>query len=167
MVLEHVAQHADAVVKRGPVTDSHRLGDGDLDMIDVVAVPDRLEDAVGEAEDEQVLHGFLAQIVIDAIDLVLLQDLVGDLVEVARGFQILTEGFLDDHATPPIGHLGHAGLAQAAESRLIDERRCRQIIETVAAIPILGFDLGQPRLELAHARILFEITADIAEALSK
>ena len=46
-----------------------RLGHRDLHVVDVAAVPDRLEDPVAEPEDEQVLDGLLAQVVVDAEDL--------------------------------------------------------------------------------------------------
>ena len=39
-------------------------------MVDMVAVPERLEDAVGEAQHQDVLDRFLAEEVIDPIDLV-------------------------------------------------------------------------------------------------
>ncbi len=42
-------------------------------MVDVVAVPDGLEDAVAEAEDEDVLNSLLAEVVIDAEDLVFVE----------------------------------------------------------------------------------------------
>jgi hypothetical protein len=38
-------------------------------VIDVAAVPDGLEDAVGETEDHDVLDRFFAQVMIDAVDL--------------------------------------------------------------------------------------------------
>ncbi|MGX1327379.1 hypothetical protein AB7M56_001878 [Bradyrhizobium elkanii] len=44
-------------------------------MVDVVAIPDRLEHAVGEAQHQDVLDGFLAEIVIDPVDLVLVHQL--------------------------------------------------------------------------------------------
>ena len=75
--------------------------DRDLHVVDVAAVPDRLEDAVGEAEDEDVLDRLLAQVVVDAVDLVL--------VEHARGSRRLSaraesrsrpERLLDDHPPP-------------------------------------------------------------------
>ena len=40
-------------------------------MIDELAVPDRLEDAVCEAKDSEVLDCFLAEVVVDAEDLAL------------------------------------------------------------------------------------------------
>ena len=58
------------VVAAAPL-DADRLGHRDLHVVDVTAVPDRLEDAVGEAEDQQVLDGLLPEVVIDAVDLLL------------------------------------------------------------------------------------------------
>ena len=46
-----------------------RLGDVDLHVVDVLPVPDRLEQAVGEAEGQDVLRRLLAQEVVDAEDL--------------------------------------------------------------------------------------------------
>ena len=53
-----------------------RLGHVDLHVIDEVAIPDRLEQAVGEAERQDVLRRLLAEEVIDAEDLLLGEHLV-------------------------------------------------------------------------------------------
>jgi hypothetical protein len=68
VVLHDVADGADLVVEAAAALDAEGLGHGDLHALDVVAVPDRLEERIGEAEDHQVLDGFLAQIVVDAKD---------------------------------------------------------------------------------------------------
>ncbi len=52
---------------------AHRLGHGDLDVIDIVAVPQRLENRVGKTEDEDILDGLFAQVVVDAVDLILIE----------------------------------------------------------------------------------------------
>ena len=84
VVLHHVAQRAGAfVVARAPL-DADGLGRGDLHVIDVAPVPDRLEHAVGEAEHQQVLDGLLAEVVIDAEDLRLVEVLVQQRVQLAR-----------------------------------------------------------------------------------
>ncbi|MGY4378946.1 hypothetical protein ACVWZ3_006585 [Bradyrhizobium sp. i1.3.6] len=44
-------------------------------MVDMVAIPDRLEHAVGKAQHQDVLHRLLAEIMIDPVDLVLVHDL--------------------------------------------------------------------------------------------
>ena len=81
MVRHHVAQRAGRVVELAALLDADRLGDRDLHVVDVVAVPQRLEEAVGEAEDQDVLHRLLAEIVIDAEDLLLARHAQDLLVE--------------------------------------------------------------------------------------
>ena len=61
------------LVEGAAALDAEVLGHGDLDVVHVATVPDRLEDAVGEAEDEQVADGVLAQVVVDAVDLRLVE----------------------------------------------------------------------------------------------
>ena len=63
--------------------DADRLGRRDLHVVDVAPVPERLENAVAEAEGQDVLDGFFAQVMIDAIDLALLENLVNIVVQFA------------------------------------------------------------------------------------
>ena len=74
VVLDEVAQRAGVVVVARARADPDVLGRGDLDVVDVVAVPHRLEQPVGEPERHHVLDGLLAQVVVDAEDLALLED---------------------------------------------------------------------------------------------
>ena len=69
MVLDHVAHRAGFFVVSASSLDAERLRDGDLHMIDVRAVPHRLQQDVGETQRHKVLHRFLAEIVIDAEDI--------------------------------------------------------------------------------------------------
>src|SRR5207245_2653760 len=72
----HVAKGARRLVERCPGTKTQRLRDVDLHVGDEVAVPDRLEEPVGEAERENVLRRFLAEKVIDPKNLFLGEDVV-------------------------------------------------------------------------------------------
>ena len=83
VVLDQVAQRAGLVVVAGAGADADVLGRGDLHVVDVVAVPQRLEHAVGEAERQHVLDGLLAQVVVDAEDLRLVEDAQHPAVEFA------------------------------------------------------------------------------------
>ena len=75
MVRHHVPQRAGSFVEAAAALDADGLGGCDLNVVDVVAVPQRLEDAVGEAQHQDVLDRFLAEEVIDPIDLVFGQHL--------------------------------------------------------------------------------------------
>ena len=71
VVLEHVAHHARFLVVPAPMLHAHALRRGDLHVVHVLAVPHRLEDRIGEPEDQEVLDRLLAQVVIDPVHLVL------------------------------------------------------------------------------------------------
>ena len=64
------AERSGLFVVSGPRANAFLFGDGNLDVIDVLLIEERLENAVGESEDEDVLNRFLAQVMVDAINLV-------------------------------------------------------------------------------------------------
>ena len=70
-------------------------------MVDEVAVPDRLEQAVGEAERQDVLRRLLAQEMIDPEDLVLGEVLVKLLVQDHGTLEVRAERLF--HDDPAIG----------------------------------------------------------------
>ena len=100
VVLEDVARRAGLLVERAAVLDADRLGHRDLHVVDVAAVPERLEDAVAEPEDQQVADGLLAQVVVDAVDLRLAEDLADLAVEPLRRVEVVAERLLDDDPPP-------------------------------------------------------------------
>ncbi len=103
MVLHDVARGPGLFVELAAALDADVLGHRDLDVIDVVAVPDGLEDRVAEAQDDQVLDGLLAQVVVDAEDLPLVEDAVQLGVERVAAGEIVPEGLLDDDARVAAG----------------------------------------------------------------
>ena len=100
MVLDDVARGADAVVVAGAAADADVLGHGDLHVVDVVGVPDRLEHLVGEAQRQQVLDRLLAEVVVDPEDRVRREDALDDVVELARALEVVAERLLDDDPAP-------------------------------------------------------------------
>ena len=66
MTLHQVAQHPGLLVELAARSHPDRLRRADLDVFDVVPVPKRLENAVREAEHQDVLDRLLAEIVVDA-----------------------------------------------------------------------------------------------------
>ncbi len=73
MVLQHVAHRAGIVVVIAAAFDADGFGDGDLHLLDVARVPQRLEQRIAEAQRQQVLHAFLAEVVVDAKDAVFVE----------------------------------------------------------------------------------------------
>ena len=61
VVLNHVAQNAGFFVVGAAAFQADGFGHGDLHGVDVATVPDRFEDDVGEAQDEDVLDGLFTR----------------------------------------------------------------------------------------------------------
>ena len=94
---DHVAEGARFLVEAAAHLDRERLGDVDLDVVDVVAVPDRLEHAVGEAQRQQVLDRLAAEVVVDPVDAALVEDRVQLRVQLAGRVEVGAERLLGDH----------------------------------------------------------------------
>src|SRR5581483_5036504 len=105
MILKHVAQRARLLVISAAALHPDGLGRGDLHVIDVAPIPDRLEDGVAETKDENVLHRLLSEIMIDAVDLTLVEELVQLAIELPRGVEIGAERLFDDEPGPAAGFL--------------------------------------------------------------
>ena len=73
MVGHHVTQGASGIEVASTLLHADGFGICDLNVINVAAVPDGLEDGVIEAEHENVLHCLFAEVVVNPIDLVLRQ----------------------------------------------------------------------------------------------
>ena len=69
-------------------------------MIDVAAVPNRLENSISEAERQNILYSFFPQIMIDTINLVLANAAQQLLVKGLGRFQIVAKRLLYDHSPP-------------------------------------------------------------------
>src|SRR6266516_528122 len=103
MVLEDVANRAGPFVVVGARLDAERLRNRYLDVVDELAIPDRLEDPVRESQSEHVLHGLLAQVVIDAEDLSFVEVLLDHLLELTSRGEVVAERLLDDQPRPALG----------------------------------------------------------------
>src|SRR2546423_7242677 len=100
MIGDHVAQGAGLVKVAGAILYADGFGDRDLHMVNIILVPDRLKDAIAEAEDQNILYGLLAQIVVDAKNLIFCEHFGKMLVQGFGRFQVIAEGLFKDESTP-------------------------------------------------------------------
>ena len=99
MVLKHVPHNAGLVIVTAAIFHSHGFRRGNLDVVDVAPVPDRLENGVGETENHDILHRLFAEIVIDSVNLLLIQHFMHSAVEFPGRLEIRAKGLLDDHSS--------------------------------------------------------------------
>jgi hypothetical protein len=131
------------------VADAEFFLHGDLHMVDVIAIPDRLEHAVGKAQHQDVLDGFLAQVMIDPVDLMLVDDFQEfGVQEFGRG-KVGAERFFNHQPPPRTAFVlpQQTGAAEFAADRQERIRRRRQIEQPVAACLPVGFELADPLLQ--------------------
>jgi hypothetical protein len=125
-------------------------------VVDVVAVPDRLEQGVGEPQCHQVLDRLLAEVVIDPEDLRLLEDLQQLRVEGARRREVVTERLFDDDPHLRLLASAEPRLAQLAGDQREELRRRRQIEHAIQRPAGLLVELAERLGELAVDRVLVE-----------
>src|SRR5262249_22710522 len=172
VVLDDVADRPGVVVELSAPLDAELLGHGDLHRVDVVAIPDRLEERVGEAEEEQVLDRVLAEVVVDAEDGFLGEDRVDRRVELPGRGDVAAEGFLDDHA----GAFGAPRLAESLDDVAEEKGRDREVVRRVLrgaerlpedgegrGIAVVSIDVLEPREELPEG-LLVHASAVLVDA---
>ena len=98
VVLQHVAHRAGSVVVVAAAFDADGLGHGDLHLLDVARVPQRLEQRVAEAQREQVLHAFLAEVVVDAEHAVFVEHAGHAVVDLDGAGQVVADRLFQHHA---------------------------------------------------------------------
>ena len=146
-VVDHdVAQRADRVVEVPAVLDAEALGHRDLDARDVVAVPDRLEDRVREAQEEELRDAELPEVVVDPVELALVEVLVHLGRERARRLEVVAERLLDDDARV----LGEAHAREPLDDGAEQERRDLEVEDRAAGVL-------QPRREALERRGVREV----------
>ena len=96
MILKHISQDTGLVIVIASSPHLDLFGNGDLNMIDIVAVPNRLKNGVPKAEHQHILDRFFTEVVIDSVDLIFTKGLVDRFVELFCGRRIGAEWFLDN-----------------------------------------------------------------------
>ena len=129
----------------------------------MVAVPDRFEKGVGKTEIQNVLHRFLAKIVVDAEDSGFRQRLVQDCVERTRRFKIPSKGLFHHHACvlhatgrlQSAHHHGkhHRGNGKVMQGALPVLKRAPQFDER-GGVFVVAVDITQQTGEIAEYRLV-------------
>lgn len=146
-----------------------RFGRADLYRIDVIAVPERLEDAVGETQNQDILYSLLAQIMVDPVDVLFREYFAQFLAEPFGRFEIGPERFFDDDPAPSLAGTGfvQALFLQADGNALIHHRRSGQVVDDPVVEPVLLLQLFDPLLELAVLRFVRGVETQVMDQLQE
>ena len=168
VVLDHVAGGADAVVVAGAAADADVLGHGDLHVVDVVGVPERLEHLVGEPHRQDVLHRLLPEVVVDPEDRLRREGLGQGGLELLGRLEVVPEGLLDHHPTPGVGALvDHVVLLELVDHHAEEPRRDRQVERVVAARAPHHVELVEGAREVGERDVVVEVAGHEPEPLGE
>src|SRR5262249_39594909 len=152
MVLNYVANGAGFVVERAAPLDAEIFGHRDLHALDAIPVPERLDEAVGEADEQHVMHRPFAQVMVDAEDRALVEAAEQRAVEGLGRREIATERLFDDHAS---------AVRAAQSTQLIDDqRKQRWRYREVVGRTLGGAELFANGLERARLPV---VAIDVAQ----
>ena len=100
VVLDDVTNDA-VLIKVTPATVCTKvLTENDLHIADEVTAPQRLKDQIGKAQHSQVFDELLAQVVVDAVYLILCEKLAELVRQGLEGGAVAAKGLFDDDTTP-------------------------------------------------------------------
>ncbi len=168
MVWHHVPQRPRFLVVAAAMLDPDALGCRDLHVIDVAAIPHRLKDAICKPEDQDVLDGLFAEVVIDPVNLAFIQHLPEFVIERSGGSQVVTERLLNDDAAPGAAGLERETLHAELPNDLAEETRCGgQIEQVIAAGPSGLVHLREQVLEMLVGMRVPKITRDVIQTLGE
>src|ERR1041385_360920 len=125
MVLHHIAQGTSTFVIIRARLDAKFFGDRDLHLRDLLAIPYRLEQCIAKAECEQILHGLFTKVMIDAIDLLLVEIRMHEVVQLLRACEVTTEWLLDHKPRPAITFLKFSFAERFDRRRKRDRWDCK------------------------------------------
>ncbi len=166
MVLHHVSEGTCGLVVPGAVFDADGLSHGDLDMVDVLTIPERFKDGVGEPEDQKVLHRFFAEVVVDAVDLFFATNLVDDAVEGLGRGEVAAKGFFDDEAGL-LAVFQHSGCAELPDGFWKEIRGDGEVEDSVASGVAEGIEFAEEGFEFLVAEGIINVAGAIEESLGK
>ena len=169
VVLQDVARRPGLLVERAATLDADRFRHRDLDVIHVASIPERLEDPVAEPEDQQVADGLLAQVVVDAIDLRLAEDLADLAIQTLGRLEVVAERLLDDDPAPAavVALVIEADAPKAGDQAGELRRLHGEIEEVVPAGPVRLVDGLEMRGEALETAGIVEVELVVDDPLGE
>src|ERR1700681_35991 len=98
VVLDHVTDSPGVIVEITPPLDPELFCHGDLDTLNVMPVPDRLQEAVGEAKEQQIEDSLFTEVVVDTKDSRFRKHGMKSGIQLLRRGQIVPKGLLDNNS---------------------------------------------------------------------
>ncbi len=148
----HVAQGTDRVVEPAAAFHPEVLRHGDLHRLDVVAVPDRFDDGVGETQVEQLFQAHLAEEMVHPVDVLLVKVLVQVRSQRPGRGEVVPERLLHHDARvvaqAGVGQVAHHPGEQVRRDLQVEQRPVRALDHRTQ--PVVGVGIGEVAGHIGH-----------------
>ena len=84
------------MVRLSPITNS--FGRSDLNVVNIIFIPDRFKQGIGKTKGQNILHRFFAEVMIDAEDLLFCKDVGQQFIHLAGAFQVVAKWLFNNNA---------------------------------------------------------------------
>ena len=127
--MEHVSQNPGFLVVPGAATDNRLFRRGNLDVVNMVSIPNRLKNRVGKPQNHDVGNGFFAEVMVDSINLRFVKPLMNKRIERNRRRSVRSKRLFKNNSPPGrcVRLLCHASAPELFDDGLIRLRSHRQI----------------------------------------
>src|SRR3990167_6126733 len=95
MVLADVKQSAIGIIKLAAAFNINSFPKLNVNALNVVLAQGTTHKVVGKAEGQNILDGFLSQVVVNAVDLIFFKELIKQLINLHGVLQVAAEGFFN------------------------------------------------------------------------
>src|SRR4029077_10502197 len=152
MILNHIADCAGLIIERASALNSKVLRHSNLYALDLIAVPERFQNRILEADEDHVVHRPFSQVMIDAEDVLLIEGAEKNPIKLLRRDKVVTEGFFNDNASA----VGTVCLGQLFHNQPEQRGRDGEVVRR----PLRGAELLSDRLK---SRRVLIVTINIAQ----
>src|SRR3954464_2833491 len=98
MILHHITQRTSLLIISTTVFNTNIFGSGNLNVINVVAVPNRFKKRIGKTKRKNILNGFFSKVMVDPVDLFFLEYLSEPDIQIGSAFEIMSKRFFKNHS---------------------------------------------------------------------
>src|SRR5438067_12962685 len=95
MILHNVSNSTGLLIELRACANAKILSNHNLHMVNIILIPERLKDAVGEAESQNILHSLFAHVVIDTVDLVFMENARQISIKFLSRSKVMAKGFFN------------------------------------------------------------------------
>jgi len=124
MILDYVSNGAGFIVESTTALHPEIFGHCDLHAFDVVAIPERLHESIGEAEQEHIAHWPLSKVVVNTKNVALGKGCVQDPVQLLGRLQVASKRLFNNDAST----VGGSGVREMFDDGSKQRRRNGQVM---------------------------------------